>query len=65
MRQCLRLVMERGDIGAALRTADRGDDRSDKDGDTRVEGDVNGDGQADLAILLTGTVTLVAADFVL
>ncbi len=35
------------------------------DGGTRIEGDVNGDGAADFAILLPAAVTLAAEDFVL
>ena len=35
------------------------------DGNTIVSGDVNGDGAADFAILLTGVMTLSSADFVL
>jgi Ca2+-binding RTX toxin-like protein len=34
-------------------------------GNTYVEGDTNGDGTADFVIMLTGTVNLVASDFVL
>ena len=34
-------------------------------GNTYVEGDTNGDGTADLVITLTGTINLVASDFVL
>lgn len=35
------------------------------DGDTRILGDVDGDGAADLEIVLTGTIDLRAADFIL
>ena len=35
------------------------------DGNTIVSGDVNGDGAADFAILLTGTMLLTSADFLL
>ncbi len=38
---------------------------ADHDGDTFVYGDVDGDGNADLAIAFVGTVDLKAADFVL
>ncbi len=34
-------------------------------GNTYVEGDTNGDGLAEFAIMLTGTVTLTSADFTL
>ena len=34
-------------------------------GSTYVEGDTNGDGTADIVIALTGTISLVASDFVL
>ncbi|MGK9237410.1 M10 family metallopeptidase C-terminal domain-containing protein, partial [Inquilinus limosus] len=36
-----------------------------RDGDTVVQGDTNGDGQADLEIVLTGTIELIEADFLL
>ncbi len=34
-------------------------------GNTYVEGDTNGDGTADFIIALTGTIDLVASDFIL
>ena len=34
-------------------------------GETRVEADINGDGVADFAVILTGRYTLTAADFAL
>ena len=35
------------------------------DGNTRIEADIDGDGLADITVILTGTFTLTAADFVL
>ncbi|MGK9237390.1 M10 family metallopeptidase C-terminal domain-containing protein, partial [Inquilinus limosus] len=34
-----------------------------RDGDTVVQGDTNGDGQADLEIVLTGTIEFEESDF--
>jgi Ca2+-binding RTX toxin-like protein len=35
------------------------------DGNTRIEADIDGNGLADVTVILTGTFTLTAADFVL
>jgi hypothetical protein len=53
-------------IGTAAFTHHAGELRfATASGVTSVYGDVNGDGTADFQIRLSGTITLVAADFVL
>jgi hypothetical protein len=53
-------------IGAAAFTHHAGEVRfAASGGNTIVSGDVNGDGVADFNIVLTGAITLVAADFTL
>jgi hypothetical protein len=36
-----------------------------RSGDTRIKADIDGDGVADIAVILTGTFAMTAADFVL
>jgi Ca2+-binding RTX toxin-like protein len=53
-------------IGTGLYTHHAGELRfAQSNGVTTIAGDVNGDGVSDIHIALTGTITLVAADFVL
>lgn len=51
-------------IGADAFSATAGELRAEQTGGTtRIEGDIDGDGLADIAVILTGTYTLTAADF--